>query len=90
MQTIHISRQCFDQVADRNVDYFIREILGVVDYNISSSIKVFPNIFSDEKKEITIEDETYNEIRNNFKSLQDINAATEILIWSYLLLGSNL
>ncbi|SDB69820.1 hypothetical protein [Butyrivibrio sp. INlla16] len=90
MKNIKISSVCYEQVQGRNVDHFLNEILGFIDYKKASAISVFPRIHDVEKKEVVISDDTYEEIRNNFNQMEIIDDVVETLIWAYWFIGSNL
>lgn len=88
--SVKISRECYEIVRDDNIDYFIDEMLGIVDYSVSSKIKTFAPINSDDKVEIELSTNTFENLTLSFKSLSNYDSVAEMLIWTYLLIGRNI
>lgn len=91
MKTIHISANCYEQIQGKNVDYFISEMLGIVEYKAASTLKVFSHIDKENQGiPIEITNDTYEQLTQKFKLLDNVDDISELLIWAYLLIGRNI
>lgn len=90
MKKVIISNECASIIKGKNLDYKLTEILGMIDYETSSLLRVIPKIDSESSVEISIGEDTYNEICKNFKNITDVNSVVELLLWMYGLMGRNI
>ena len=57
--TIRISKVCYEATKGRNLDHFIDEMLGIVDYKTASSLETTIPFLSSESEEVELSPSTY-------------------------------
>lgn len=92
MKTIQISRQICQLYwkEKHDLDYILSELLGMTDYKRCTLLPPLPVRFTDEMEEVSISNETFEALSQEFRGQPDPAPAAEILLWSNYFMGADL
>lgn len=92
MQKIKISRTLAGIYVHHHMDisYALSELVGAVNYKSCSNLQGLPLSQDSDTINCEISEDTYEQLKENFKQLPSIDAAAEVILWNNYFMGMTL